>query len=133
MKTTLVRPTVLTPEVQKKVLKLLSQGNFVATACEASGLTYQTFRSWQRRWEDGDPGAQQFAQFFELVALAVPLGEAQALMTLRIGAPGWQAQAWFLERRFPKRWAKKDELIIKNQDVSKMTDEELQVIAKAKG
>jgi hypothetical protein len=131
----LERPTVLTEEVQAKVLHLLGAGNFITTACEASGLNYWTYHHWRSRWEKQDPeddGANRFAAFFERVNEAIRIGEATALKTLKVGAPGWQAQAWFLERRFPKRWGKKVE-VVDARNVEKLTDEQLEDIAQGKG
>ena len=136
MRNQIEKPTVLTDEIQKKVLSLLAQGNYITTACEASGLNYRTCRHWQKRWEDGDEGSGRFAQFFEDVRRAVATGEAAALMRLMPGAPGWQAQAWFLERRFPQRWGKKDrapEPPRASKPLSEMTQEELDEHARKVG
>lgn len=133
MGTKLAKLTALSDTVQRAILEHLKQGNYIGTACQASGITYRGFRGWQKRWEEGDPAADRFALFFEAVPIAIAAGEAYALADLRRGAPGWQAQAWFLERRFPSRWAKKDQLIIKGKDVAKLSDEELESIAAGKG
>lgn len=126
--------TALDERTQSAILGFLAEGNYLKVACEAAGITYRGFRHWQRRVEDGDPEAtSRFGDFFAKVNQAVPIGEAVALANLRRGDPGWQAQAWFLERRFPKRWGKQDRPEVSPQVVTKMSDEELETIVEAKG
>lgn len=134
MKTKLQRPYVLTPETQATIVLSLAEGNYIKTACEGAGTTYDCFRHWQRRWEEDDPVAQEFADFFKAVKKAVAQGEENALRTVVAGDTGWQGSAWFLERRFPKRWCKKDHLTLKseNVDVKTLTDAELEAIASGK-
>jgi len=125
-KTALRRPYVLTPEVQGSIIEFLTHGNFLRTACEAAGTTYRCFRHWQRRWEGGNPDAQIFADFLHAIKKAVALGEINALRNVLAGGPGWQGSAWFLERRFPERWARKDIIVVKGvRDLSELTDDEL--------
>jgi hypothetical protein len=52
--------------------------------------------------------ADVYADFFNAVARASAISEQVALGKLVVGSPGWQALAWFLERRFPNKWGKKD-------------------------
>ena len=128
MGTQLQRPRALSREVQQRIITLLAEGNYLFVACEAAGLTYSGFRHWQRRWEDGDPVAQEFADFFESVKRAVAVGEVNALRELTAGDPGWQSRAWFLERRFPQRWGRKDRTPVQPKPpkpIDQMTPDEL--------
>jgi hypothetical protein len=59
------RPTVLTPETCKLIIEYIGQGNYLRVACEAAGLTYAGFSWWRKRYEDGDPDAQKFADAFD--------------------------------------------------------------------
>lgn len=124
----LARPTVLSPEVQLAIVTALAEGNYLATACQAAGITYSGFRWWQKRWEEGDPVAQRFADFFESVNRASAVAERSALGGVRAGSPGWQGEAWFLERRFPRRWGKRDRAPVPAtpRDLTKMTDDDLE-------
>jgi transposase len=124
----LVRPRALTPEVQKGIIEALARGNYITTACQASGISFEGFRHWRARWESGDPLAMEFDDFFASIEKAISVGEMTALDRLGHGAPGWQAQAWFLERRFPQRWGKKDRTPVPPKapkPLSEMTPEEL--------
>jgi len=104
------RPKALTEDAQKVILDALKLGMHFRPACELAGLTPETVKYWMRLTEDGVEHAQVYADFFGKVKTASAFAEGQSLATLKAGAAGWQAQAWFLERRFPKRWRmKKDE------------------------
>lgn len=134
MSNSLELPTVLTDEVQKRILQLLSEGNFLKVACKAAGTTYRTFRWWQKRWEEDDPAARRFHEFFAAAEVASAVGECAALRVVRAGELGWQGSSWFLERRHPARWAKKQPP--PNQttiNVETLTDEQLNDLTKGQG
>jgi transposase len=128
MSTDLARPYVLTAETQATIIELLAQGNYVTTACARAGITRFCFYHWRRRWEAGDPDAQKYDDFFNACEKASAQAEASALVEVRAGAPGWQGNGWFLERRFPKRWGKQDRSPVPPPDkpLKDMTDEELE-------
>lgn len=132
-KNQLVRPQALTPEVQAEIVKALTEGNYLSTACEAAGITYAAFWHWRKRWEDGDPTAQVYADFFDAVKRAIGVAERNLLNTVGQGAMGWQGSAWILERRFRKRWGKKVVYEIEGFDPSQLTDEQLEQLRKGKG
>jgi hypothetical protein len=106
--TNLPRPTVLTPEVQEIITKAVAAGSYLVTACDAAGISYTIFRHWQKRWEEGDAAAQRYADFFESIKKASAIAEIKAIQTIKDMPLGWQAQAWFLERRFSRRWGKQE-------------------------
>lgn len=128
-----IKPIALTPEVQAKILQYIEAGNYPSTACEASGISYDAVKYWLRKWENNDEDAQKFADFFVSLKNSISIGECSALQTLKQGGPGWQAQAWFLERRFYKKWGKKEQAALPQIDLSKKTREELQAIIEGKG
>lgn len=99
------RPAVLTPKAQRKIVDLLVQGNYLSTACSVAGISVQTFNYWRRLFEDGAEHAQIYADFFAAVKAAGAVAEAESLGRVRAGVMGWQGSAWFLERRFPQKWA----------------------------
>jgi len=108
MSSALDRPTVLTPIVQAAIVRRLRLGCFLRVACESAGLSYGTFASWRRRWSQDDPAARRFDRFFKLVEQASALGEIRALAVVLDGGPGWLSAAWFLSRRFPQRWGRRN-------------------------
>lgn len=103
------RPEVLTEDKQQRILELLRGGNYLTTACNAAGLTSHAFDYWRRLYESGAEHAQKYADFFTAVNVALSQAESDSLALIRKGEPGWQGAAWFLGRRFPKRWSKQRE------------------------
>lgn len=106
-----------------------------------AGVSYDTFYHWERRYKDNDPTVPQvIVDFFNKVKSAEAASEIFALRSVRSGRQGWQADAWFLERRYPQRWGKQDRATIPPppKKYSEMTDEELEsyrrrVASKARG
>ena len=120
------RPAALTPKVQTEIVDALASGNYLSTACLAAGITVETFYYWKRLCESGAEHAQKYFDFFSSVKRASATAELAAISDLRRGAPGWQANAWFLERRFVSRWAKRDIVVVQTQKrPEEMTDAEL--------
>lgn len=105
----LARITVLTPQAQKVIAESLAEGNYLTTACSLAGISTDTFYHWKNRHDAGDPGASDYSDFFGEVKKASAFAEVMALRAIRTGGFGWQGSAWFLERRFPKKWGRKAE------------------------
>jgi len=101
------RPTKLTPELQQQICNLLAMGNYVAHVCEMVGISERTFYYWQER---GEAGEEPFSQFLQAVKKAQAQAVARAVAGIqRAGLDGsWQALAWFLERRYPDMWGRRD-------------------------
>ena len=102
------RPKALTEEVQDAILDGLALGMHLGPACFRAKIDPKSVTYWQRLVENEVEHAQVYADFFQKIKQALALSEELALTTLKAGQPGWQAQAWFLERRFPQRWGRKD-------------------------
>lgn len=97
------RPSKLTPEVQQRVLQAIAGGNTKKDAAAYAGVGYRTLEAWLA---DQRPAFQQFQQ-------AVAQKEAEAVVrnvTLiqKAAADTWQAAAWWLERRRPDDWGRKE-------------------------
>jgi transposase len=121
------KPVALTKEVQEHIVTSLLKGNYLNTACLSAGITRWTFYHWKNRFDNGDPDAQVYADFFNNIKRAECRGEELTLDRLSEGSPGWQAQAWKLERRWPQRWGKKDRTPVPpkaTKDLKDMTPEE---------
>lgn len=105
------RPTSLTPEVAAAILDAIRAGNFRETACKAARIAMQTLRNWEQRAEAGEePYASFVVDMHEAEAEAEKtlLGEIRTALPAIVGETGptpWQARAWVMERRWPKRWS----------------------------
>jgi len=93
----------LTPSIRARIVELLEAGNYPSTACTNAGVSETQFYDWMNRAVNS---IEPFATFAADVRVASAKAEHAALSTLRAMPLGWQAQAWFLERRFRERWAK---------------------------
>lgn len=105
------RKTKCTPEVRKKIVDALKAGNYAEVACRAAGIGESTYYQWIARGRaDAEAGRQTvYAEFAEAVKEADARAEQYAVaMVLKAMPTNWQAAMTFLERRFPKRWRRRD-------------------------
>lgn len=87
-------PTKKTPERLARIVEIIAGGNFRYVAARAVGITGPTLTKWMA----ADP------ELAERVEVAEQQAEIDAVKTIRT-AGDWKAMAWFLERKFPERWA----------------------------
>ena len=103
------RPSVLTPQVEERILGFLRLGNYIETACKAAGIHKDTFYDWMKRARTGKPGDERYAEFAARVDSALAEAEGRDVQTILLASrQQWQAAAWRLERRFPERWSRND-------------------------
>jgi len=122
------RPTKLTPEIQEIIVSTIRVGAYQVTAQMRAGIGATTFHEWMLKGEEGE---EPYADFAKAVKLAEADSEAQRIARIaRAGTgiqadidpddpdaprewiirPQWQADAWYLERRYPERYGKRLEL-----------------------
>lgn len=98
------RPTKLTPELADAIIESVRAGNYLETAAALHGLSYETVRAWAREGERATGGLKH--RFSAALKSASADAEATALKVItEAGKEHWQAMAWRLERRYPKKWA----------------------------
>jgi len=125
------RPTKLTPVLSKDIVRLIAEGNYISTACQANGISSNTYDNWLN-W--GEEGREPYLAFF--IAIKRAEAEAEARRVARVEAAGiggnlvrkktittkdgsviedeqfaqpqWLADMTHLERRHPDRWGRKD-------------------------
>lgn len=102
--------TMLTAEVRKALLESLRGGNYRVVACAKAGIHRDTLSGWEQRAKAGEEPYKSFIDELHAVEAeseAALLGEIRTAQPAVVGVSGpdiWQAKAWILERRFPKRW-----------------------------
>lgn len=107
------RPTKLTQEIADEIIKLIEAGNYVETAAGCCGIQKSTLYRWLRRGARAKSGLHRL--FCDAVKKADGRAEAAGVVRIRqAGKQAWQADAWFLERRFRDRWGKN--VIIESQE-----------------
>ena len=119
------RPSKLTPDVQGRVLAAISAGNTRATAAAYARVGLSTLMAWLARGEKATRG--QYREFLD----AVKNAEADAVVTSvalvrKAASEHWQAAAWWLERRYPDEWGRKDRVTIEaliEREAQKMADD----------
>ena len=96
------RRTLLTPQLQRKICKLL-EGHSIATVCQAVGIGERTYFEWCERHP-------HFAQ-----AATRAIGRSKMVLTDKLRASDdWRAQAFLLERRWPNEFGRTAERPLPN-------------------
>ena len=108
----------------KRLLDAVKAGNTLHAAAKVAGVSMGAVRRWLIESEaDSNPTG-----FHVRLERAGAEAEAAAVASVRDAAhEHWQAAAWWLERRRPRSWAKR-ELVPKTEDAKRfegMTDVEL--------
>lgn len=126
------RPSKFTPERVEKLLQALALGAYQETAATYASISVGTLHDWKQLGEaeieagangdrpilnaeelKADPSADPvlgpvttFAQFFQALKDAESAAEVRNLGIIQEAAQHtWQAAAWWLERKFPGRFA----------------------------
>ena len=96
------RPSKRTPEREARLLEALRAGNTRKAACHYAAISDETFSTWQARDLD----------FLDAVKKAE--GDAEVRMVAQIAQAAqtgtWQAAAWWLERRRPDDYGRRERL-----------------------
>lgn len=126
------RPTKLTTELQETICKAIRAGAYIETAAQFAGIDKPTLYLWMKKGHSCSSGRNPYAQFLNAVEKALADAEMRDVLVIdKAGQEGnWQASAWRLERKFPKKWGRKDTLRIKDE-FTDLSDDEL--IARAAG
>jgi hypothetical protein len=97
----------LCPEVQRRLCEAIVGGNTRETAARYAGVTYSTLHHWLTRGRKASRG--RFRQLLEAVKKAENDAVVRNVAIINKAAQKtWTAAAWWLERRRPDDWARKD-------------------------
>lgn len=128
----------LTGDLIDEIAKLIREGNYIETTCRAVGISSQTYRNWKKRGAAAESGI--YRGFYEAIDQAEAKGESSYLGIIKDAAnsgKAWQAAAWYLERRYPERWGRRQFTDItsggkplQKVEASQLTDDELETIEK---
>ena len=112
------RKTLLTPDRLEAITTMLRAGSYVDDACRAVGIHRATFYNWMQRGNvqrerlnaglEIEPDEQIFLEFLDTVEEADAEGIIGHLMNIDHAAKNgtWQASAWILERKQPRKWGR---------------------------
>jgi hypothetical protein len=102
----------------EKLIEALRSGAYRIDACRAAGIHYNTLLAWEKKGESEKSG--EFLEFLEALRMA----EAEAVITnidviTRAAQDGdWRAAAWFLEHKYPDKWARVEKRADQHQGVT---------------
>jgi len=89
-----------TPELVNELIKYIEAGNYQITACEAVGISKETFHQWLKK-----------SDFADSIKKAESKAIIRNLTIIQFAAKkNWQAAAWFLERKDYKNWGRKEQI-----------------------
>lgn len=114
-----MKPLEITPQVHNKIVLLIKKGNYVNVAIRASGISMKTFLRWMEKASLDNirkcKTKEDLKEIEPYVRLAHDVHQASAeaesdLLEVVQGATqqDWQAARFILERKFPKRWGRKN-------------------------
>jgi len=92
------RPTKYTPETVTAIINAIMDGNYKAVAARIAGVSRDTLYEWESR----------YPEFSDAIKNAEAVGEAEHVARIKRGPMQWQSSAWFLERKYPDRWGKRE-------------------------
>lgn len=111
------RPSVNDVKVQA-LIKALTYGNYMDTACKLSGVSTTTVYRWlnegteeETRINAGgepDPDRATYVEIMHAIEKARSEAEARNVANIQKAAQDgtWQASAWWLERTRPQKWGR---------------------------
>jgi hypothetical protein len=116
------RPTLYSDALGDRICMWIAAGMPIAASCAHEGIGRATFYDWRSR---GALGVEPFATFLRAVEVALARSEVAVMQSVVAAArEDWKAGAWWLERRFPKRYGQRQQLKIEKAP-AEMTDAEL--------
>jgi hypothetical protein len=112
------RPTKCTPEATAKVCEALALGVSWAAAAAHAGLTERCIMEWKAR---GAEGEEPFDQFLREATRARDAAETRMARIVVAAAEDGNASAaqWWLERRRPENWGRRDHNVVEVADPNK--------------
>ena len=126
------RPSSLTPAIIKKICGAIRGGNYRGVAAQWAGVPERTFWRWCQEGKEATEGPQH--EFWQAILEAEKAAEIGAVeLVMRAAAEDPKHAEWWLERKFPKRWGRKDshKVKIENEDISKALEQEFALREKA--
>lgn len=113
-------PVSLDDEKTQAVLATLADGAPLETAAAAAGISRATLHKWLRSGARGETPA--LVLFSGQVRTVLAEWERAQLRTIKAASgTAWQAAAWLLERRYPKKYGRRsDDAVIEMKVEAKL-------------
>jgi hypothetical protein len=105
------RPSKLTPAIQARIVDKIKKGNFRTVAAVCNGIGVRTLNQWMILGKKNSES--NYGKFRQAVLAAENDAETYAVSCIRRGAAKDARHAeWWLERKFHKRWGRKDRMMV---------------------
>ena len=98
-KSTRTRTGKYTTVLAHQICDLIAKGVPLSAAASGSGINKSTLHRWRNEKED----------FAEMIDQAIGVSESRLITEISTNED-WRAKAWILERRFPERWSKREQI-----------------------
>lgn len=100
------RPEKLNPELQEKLCQVIRAGAYVETAVQFLGINKDTFYAWLKKGAKAKSG--KYKDFSDAIRKSMAETEVLDLLKLdKLSKEDAKIIMWRLERKFPKRWGRK--------------------------
>lgn len=119
------RPTKLTPELTDQICRVIEAGNYIETAARYCGVDKRSLFAWMQRGNEQKAKRRRgiHRDFLHAVEKALAAAEARSVARIvKAGENQWQAEAWRLERKHPKRWGRKNHLTAEVRSNASLTE-----------
>jgi len=125
------RPTKLfNPRVRQTIIDAIRNGCYIHVAARAAGIDRATFFRWMADGEQQKSGV--YRDFYDEVKTVEAACEAESIRVIQTaGLTTWTARAWFLERKYPERWARRERIettVEPEPNVTTLSDSELETL-----
>jgi len=102
------------------LLDSIASGMYVNLACQSVGIDTSTLYQWKKK---GQQGIHPYDKVWKRLQIAEAKAVERRLNRIdEAGQNGnWQADAWYLERRYPHLFGKRDTIAIESEDRPKVT------------
>lgn len=121
----MARPTKLNEQLIQEFATRIKLGLSYNMTCNHLGISYETFRRWRKEGEELIAKPQRKSKKNDLlINFVTEIDKANAENVMRrlgridkASVEGkWQADAWFLERRFPEEFGRVDRLKLTGEE-----------------
>tara|TARA_R110002153_G_scaffold84197_1_gene210998 strand:+ start:581 stop:1372 length:792 start_codon:yes stop_codon:yes gene_type:complete len=112
------------------ILQYVTAGNPYAHVCWLVGIDESTFYRWMKEGKSSPIGTIS-KNFYDKVKKANGEAAHRNVMRIQKAVGGWQASAWFLERRFPQDYGRTDRVQLGSEPDKPVLIEERGVSGKA--
>ena len=114
------RDPKLNKVICEKICEGVLKGNYITTVCRSVGISPRTYHNW-KKW--GEEGREPYKTFYEKVTECEAKAEMDILnviYTSAIDQGNWLSSAWILERKYPNRFGKREQMALQTDNDFKL-------------